>query len=261
MIADWRPPAPQDAKIWEARIVNSQKVALAAAGMKDVGKADKYSKALVALLLEWRMYAGVSTPVTAEETRMNALFIIENFGDMSLLDIKNAYNMSIAGELGDFPQHHNSFAPMYIAQVLRAYKSHAQAVIARLLRERTEQEIAKGGPEPTQEELHTIMVASYRTIYLKVMEGSDPTLDRGGVVAARLWEQINVYENSKKRKEWVEAWTAKIHAQKNEVRARAQEYEQLKQYKLENLERDSYLYAFFSEFTAETFEAWISKLQ
>lgn len=86
-------------------------------------------KPLIDLIGKWRYFIGVRENLTKEELFMNITFIRENFSELNLVDIEQAINLSIKGDLEVDIEHYQSFTPLYIAKILNAYKSYRSSLV------------------------------------------------------------------------------------------------------------------------------------
>jgi len=84
------------------------------------------------LLLKWGKFIGLKEAPTPKEMFMLVVFVKENFIDVSLQEITNAFNMACAGKLDINVEHYNSFSPIYISKILNAYKENKRLVMHRL---------------------------------------------------------------------------------------------------------------------------------
>lgn len=86
-------------------------------------------KPLIDIVGKWRFFIGVKEELTQEELFMNVTFIRENFGELNLLDINEAMNLSIKGVLNVDVEHYQAFTPLYISKILNAYKKYKGEII------------------------------------------------------------------------------------------------------------------------------------
>lgn len=80
-----------------------------------------HKKIIMATLLEWSHMVGIKEPATPEENIMNAKFIINNFSQTTISEIRQAINWGIMGKLNIDANPYGKLAPIYIAKVLNAY--------------------------------------------------------------------------------------------------------------------------------------------
>ena len=86
-------------------------------------------KPLIDLVGKWRYYIGIKEQLSQEELFMNITFIRENFNELNLVDINEAINLSLKGELNIDVEHYQNFTPLYISKILKAYKDYRGKVI------------------------------------------------------------------------------------------------------------------------------------
>ena len=102
---------------------------------------EKSKQALVAVITEWAFMVGTKEANSREETLINVKFIITNYGDFTLEEIKNAMNWSLTNELEVDSACYGRFAPMYIAKILNAYADKRHNTIRTLFfREREDRQ-------------------------------------------------------------------------------------------------------------------------
>jgi len=92
-------------------------------------KSNDELKPLIDLIGKWRFYIGVKEELTQEELFMNINFIKDNFSELNLMDIDQAINLSIKGDLDVDVEHYQSFTPLYISRILKAYKIYKGEVM------------------------------------------------------------------------------------------------------------------------------------
>tara|TARA_B110000093_G_C12920581_1_gene388990 strand:- start:461 stop:1267 length:807 start_codon:yes stop_codon:yes gene_type:complete len=86
-------------------------------------------KPLIDLVGKWRYYIGIKEELSQEELFVNLNFIRENFNELNLVDIKQAIDLSIKGDLEVEAEHYQNFTPLYISKILNAYKVYRGKVI------------------------------------------------------------------------------------------------------------------------------------
>lgn len=86
-------------------------------------------KPLIDLVGKWRYYIGIREELSQEELFMNVNFIRENFNELNLVDIDQAINLSLKGDLNIDAEHYQNFTPLYISKILKAYKEYRGKVI------------------------------------------------------------------------------------------------------------------------------------
>lgn len=114
---------------FNSKKINIYKAYYETAKIKDYKIRKDLNKALMRLLGKWRYFIGIKEELTEEEIYTNVNFIKENFSQLSLVDIEQAMNLSINGELDINVEHYQSFTPMYISKILNAYKQYRGKIV------------------------------------------------------------------------------------------------------------------------------------
>lgn len=86
-------------------------------------------KALHKLLLKWGKFIGLKEAPDDEQMFMLVVFVKENFTNLSLAEITNAFNLAISGTLNINVEHYNSFSPIYVSKIFNAYLEHKKEVM------------------------------------------------------------------------------------------------------------------------------------
>ena len=120
-------------------------------------------KPLIDLVGKWRYYIGIREELSQEELFMNITFIRENFNELNLVDIDQAINLSLKGDLEVDVEHYQNFTPLYISKILKAYKEYRGKVIF-AIRERLNK-LENVSKELTIEEKIEIAKSSLQTMY------------------------------------------------------------------------------------------------
>jgi regulator of sigma D len=89
-------------------------------------------KMLHKLLLKWGKFIGLKEAPDDEQMFMLVVFVKENFTQLSLGEITNAFNLAIAGTLNINVEHYNSFSPIYISKIFNAYLEHKKDVMYKM---------------------------------------------------------------------------------------------------------------------------------
>lgn len=84
---------------------------------------------LIDIVGKWRYYIGIKEDLSKEEIFMNVTFIRENFGELNLVDVNEAINLSLKGNLDVDIEHYQNFTPFYISKILVAYKKYRSDLI------------------------------------------------------------------------------------------------------------------------------------
>ena len=117
------------------------------------------------LLLKWGKFIGLKEAPDDESMFMLVVFVKENFIDVSLSEITNAFNMACAGKLNVNVEHYNSFSPIYISKIINAYKENKRMVMHRLY-EAEQNAIKKENEKPlTPEQLEQKNTENALTVF------------------------------------------------------------------------------------------------
>ena len=120
-------------------------------------------KPLIDLVGKWRYYIGIREELSQEELFMNITFIRENFNELNLVDINQAINLSLKGDLNIDAEHYQNFTPLYISKILKAYKEYRGKIIYDI--RESISKIENKPKEPTIEEKVDITKSSLLSMY------------------------------------------------------------------------------------------------
>ena len=76
------------------------------------------------ILVKWAKFLGIKETPQADEVKMIVFFIKQNFGDLTLEEITNSFNLAIARKLDIDPNHYQNFSALYVGGILDAYKEY-----------------------------------------------------------------------------------------------------------------------------------------
>jgi hypothetical protein len=80
----------------------------------------------------WRLHLGIREDASKEEFMLLTNFIRENYGTMSIGDIKLAYKYALTGKLGIDGEAYGKFSPLYVSKILNAYAVYTNRIYANL---------------------------------------------------------------------------------------------------------------------------------
>ena len=110
--------------------------------------------ALYAVVVEWRLYIGVpkNDGSNGEELAIVRDFIYQNFGFLTLSEIRLAFNYSVIGKLNDV-EFFGLFSPLYVGKVLNSYLYYRKMTLAETIRrkDRNYQEELERASQPSPE--------------------------------------------------------------------------------------------------------------
>lgn len=92
----------------------------------------KDKKAVTALLTEWMVMIGSSEKISMEENLINIKFLISQYHQMTIEEVKQAILWSITNKLDVDPNPFGKFSPLYMAKILNAYLDKRDGVINKL---------------------------------------------------------------------------------------------------------------------------------
>ena len=126
---------------------------------------------LVDLLGEWRYYLGINKEVDAKELLIIGKFIVNNFGDFSINEIKLAMEMSINFKLDVENNPYNQFSVFYVATILNTYKDYRAKIMNKVVYEynkevRRKEKEAMATPENLAKQMRELIRSEYDQ-YLK----------------------------------------------------------------------------------------------
>ena len=131
------------------------------------------------ILLKWGKFLGIKDMPNAEEIKMIVFFIKQNFGDLTLDEITNAFNLAIARKLSVDPNHYQNFSALYIGGILDAYKeykiSHIQLFRQKEMEE--QERVLAEKNKPSKEELKEMRLNSLLTIWENYKTGEEEEVE------------------------------------------------------------------------------------
>jgi hypothetical protein len=120
-------------------------------GVKICNSLDKAKE--TALLLDYLYdYTGLLAEKrpTTEVKAMLLNHIVNSYANLTINEIKKAFEMGIKGEIEVDMNHYQTFSPMYFSSVVNAYIEYRKKIVAQINRERVEQQAVRN--EPTEQE-------------------------------------------------------------------------------------------------------------
>lgn len=98
--------------------------------LKDYDFTNTKHKALISMVLtEWSFMIGTKDANTPEENLINAKFIISEYEDITIDEMRQAMKWSITNKLSVDATCYGKFSPMYIAKILNAYLNERDTVM------------------------------------------------------------------------------------------------------------------------------------
>lgn len=109
---------------------------------------------ILKVITEWRIYIGVpKNEDISEELSILAKFLYEQYGHLTIDEIRLAYNLSVTRKLQDV-EFYGMFSPLYVGKVLDSYLYYRKLTMADVIRakEKYEQELKEQQNRPTPEQ-------------------------------------------------------------------------------------------------------------
>jgi len=122
---------------------------------------------LLKVITEWRIYIGVpKAEDLGEEFSVLANFLKQNFGFLTIDEVRLAYNLSVTRKLKDV-EFYGFFSPMYVGKVLDSYLYYRKITMSDALREKQkyDQEIEELKNRPTPEQMASDMKKLMKDYY------------------------------------------------------------------------------------------------
>lgn len=159
------------------RSTNAEEVAIIKAQLDTPIKYFDYStasnkKKIISVLTEWAYNVGAaenSTDASTEAQIYNAKFIITNFGDMTLLEIKQAIQWSVLGKLDIDANCFGKLTPIYIARILNKYIDKRNAITRMLQVRNSEANAIKKHADEYQNKPYEEKVIEFREALIRYM--------------------------------------------------------------------------------------------
>lgn len=136
-------------------------------GSKQVAKINSDEREeLINLVVKWRLYIGIPKADVAEELVLNAQFIYENYGFLTIDEIELAIKLSVLRKLPDC-EFHGYFSPMYVSKVLDSYLHYRKMTLADAIRRRDKAiaEERERQNRPTPEKQAEMTRSIFKTFY------------------------------------------------------------------------------------------------
>jgi hypothetical protein len=127
------------------------------------------------ILMKWCKFLGIKEVPDQEDMKMNLFFMKKNFGELTLDEIVNAFNLAVARKLNVDPNHYQNFSPLYISGILTAYKEYKSTHWGKYTQERDahEAKLIAQTTKPSDEELESMRLNSLLSIWEDFKSGED----------------------------------------------------------------------------------------
>jgi hypothetical protein len=109
---------------------------------------------ILRVITEWRIYIGVpKNEDISEELSILAKFLYEQYGHLTIEEIRLAYNLSVTRKLQDV-EFYGMFSPLYVGKVLDSYLYYRKLTMADVIRakEKHDQELKEQQNRPSPEQ-------------------------------------------------------------------------------------------------------------
>jgi hypothetical protein len=132
------------------------------------------TKNLMGLVGQWRVMIGLPKKEISEELAIVYNFVKDNYGHLTIGEIKLAMNLSIMGKLFDC-EFHGIFSPMYVASVLNSYMFYRKRLLTDAIRrkEKHDAEILEQQNKPSPEQQAKTMKELVLDLYNEYKEKAE----------------------------------------------------------------------------------------
>ena len=129
---------------------------------------------LLQVVTEWRMYIGIPKTDVSEELVLLSKFLFDNYGNLTIDEIRLAYNLSARRKLQDV-EFYGYFSPMYVAKVLDSYLYYRKLTMADAIRrkEKDDERIREEKNRPTPKQQSEDTKQLIREVYDEYVENGE----------------------------------------------------------------------------------------
>ena len=129
---------------------------------------------LLQVVTEWRMYIGIPKTDVSEELVLLSKFLFDNYGNLTIDEIRLAYNLSARRKLQDV-EFYGYFSPMYVAKVLDSYLYYRKLTMADVIRrkEKDDERIREEKNRPTTKQQSEDTKQLIREVYAEYVENGE----------------------------------------------------------------------------------------
>lgn len=114
----------------------------------------------------WMANLGIMNSISEAEINMAASFIMENYGSLTIDEVKKAISLSIIGKLNcEVELYGKSFSPKYIAQVLQAFIEYKNNELSDFRNRLELVRMEESKPQPTAKEKMQISIQYFTEAY------------------------------------------------------------------------------------------------
>jgi hypothetical protein len=131
-------------------------------------------KELAKKLVQLSFFVGIKEPLTIDELKMSVGFLCQQFPNITMKKIEDAFMKVSAGELG-FIEHFQQFSPTYVAKVIRAYETQSKAALSKYMKHLEKHEAEEESKKKAQS--YDPVQAIISALKLELKKHHDKSLD------------------------------------------------------------------------------------
>ena len=117
--------------------------------------------------MKWCKFLGIKEVPDQEDMKMILFFMKKNYGELTLDEIVNAFNLAVAHKLNVDPNHYQNFSPLYVSGILNAYKEYKTTHWSEynIKLDEHESKLLTEKNKPSEEELKILRIKSLLAIW------------------------------------------------------------------------------------------------
>ena len=125
--------------------------------------------------MKWCKFLGIKEAPDQEDMKMILFFMKKNYGELTLDEIVNAFNLAVAHKLSVDPNHYQNFSPLYVSGILNAYKEYKTSHWGQysIKKDEHESKLLTEKNKPSDEELKRLKINSLLAIWDDFKTGED----------------------------------------------------------------------------------------
>ena len=125
--------------------------------------------------MKWCKFLGIKEVPDQEDMKMILFFMKKNYGELTLDEIVNAFNLAVAHKLNVDPNHYQNFSPLYVSGILNAYKEYKTTHWSEynIKLDEHEAKLLTENNKPSEEELKILKIKSLLAIWDDFKSGDD----------------------------------------------------------------------------------------
>lgn len=127
------------------------------------------------ILMKWCKFLGIKEVPDQEDMKMILFFMKKNYGELTLDEIVNAFNLAVAHKLNVDPNHYQNFSPLYVSGILNAYKEYKTTHWSEynIKLDEHESKLLSEKNKPSEEELKILRIKSLLAIWDDFKSGDE----------------------------------------------------------------------------------------